>query len=73
MLDFKDKRLITDPEGAEYTNMSVTKFREWAEQIGAVRRIGRARRNDKKIIDQFLDGVRLDGCKGSTENRYTDC
>lgn len=69
MLSFEERRLISDPEGAEYTNMGITKFREWSERIGAVRRIGRRRVNDKKVIDQFLDRGQMDGCTVHTDGQ----
>lgn len=55
MTDTTNKRLLTDKEGANYVGIGVTAFRAWSERIGAVKRFGRRRLNDKSVIDQELD------------------
>lgn len=50
-----EKRLLSVREGADYTGIGVVNFRIWAEQIGALRRIGSRVLFDKTIIDRELD------------------
>ena len=50
----KDKAFLTIAEGAEYTSLGRTYFRQWAEQIGSKRKIGRRVIYDRSVIDQAL-------------------
>lgn len=51
----EEKRLLMEMEGATYSGMGRSYFREWAKQIGARRKFGRAVRYDKAVIDKALD------------------
>lgn len=48
-------RLLSNKELIQYTGLGKTKAREWAEAIGAVRRIGTRVLYDKRVIDAALD------------------
>lgn len=68
-----EKRLLSVREGADYTGIGVVNFRIWAEQIGAVRRIGSRVLFDKTIIDRELDRGQMDECTNLTYNGHPDC
>lgn len=51
-----DPRLLSISELTHYTGLGTSKAREWAKEIGAVRKIGRRVLYDKRIIDAALDG-----------------
>lgn len=55
MTEITVKRMLNDKEGAAYVGLGVTSFRAWSEQIGAVRKFGKRRLNDRMVIDQALD------------------
>lgn len=67
-------RMMDDPQGAAYCGMGLTTFRKWALEIGAVKRFGNIKRNDRKVIDDALDawpadsanrpGEKIDTCAG---------
>lgn len=50
-----DRRLLSVREGADYAGVGLNTFRAWAEQIGAVRRIGSRVLYDRNVIDAALD------------------
>ena len=50
-------RLLNIEQGSTYAGMGKTAFREWAVQIGAVRRFGRSVRYDRRVIDRALDAM----------------
>lgn len=57
------KIYLNDEEGAAYTGMSITAFREWSKRIGCRRKLGAGTRgkvtNVKAIIDKaILEGTR---------------
>lgn len=76
-------RLMSDPQGAAYCGMGITTFRKWAAEIGAVKRFGNIKRNDKKIIDAALDawpavsssrlGEKIDDLFAGDGNLKKDC
>lgn len=49
-------RLLSITELTRYTGLGRTKAREWAEEIGAVRKIGARALYDRYVIDAALDG-----------------
>ncbi len=51
-----DHRLLSITELTHYTGLGRTKAREWAKEIGAVRKIGTRVLYDKHVIDATLDG-----------------
>lgn len=53
------KRMLSEKEGQVYTGLGRTKFRQFADEIGATTHIG-ARRVlfDVRIIDAALDALR---------------
>ena len=53
-------RLVKVEEGARYAGLGMTKFRQWASEIGAVCRFGRAVRYDLHVIDKELDKMKKD-------------
>ena len=53
--DSDDARLLTLDGGCAYTSLGRTYFREWATEIGAVRRFGRSVRYDRNVIDAAID------------------
>lgn len=50
-----DPRLLSITELTRYTGLGRTKAREWAEEIGAVRKIGTRALYDKHVIDAALN------------------
>ena len=50
-----EKRLFNLGELRAYTGMGETKAKQFAEEIGAVRRFGRSVRYDRATIDAALD------------------
>lgn len=50
-----EKRLLSVKEAAAYTGIGTVSLRAWAEQIGAIRRIGSRVLVDKYVIDAALD------------------
>ena len=50
-------RLFNIDQAAMYAGLGKTAFREWADQIGAVRRFGRTVRYDRRVIDRALDAM----------------
>ena len=53
----KNKRMLSVTEGCAYTGLGRNTFRKYAEQIGAVQKIGSRFLFDKKVIDAALDRV----------------
>lgn len=53
----KNKRMLSVAEGCAYTGLGRNTFRKYAEQIGAVQKIGTRVLFDKKVIDAALDRV----------------
>lgn len=60
-----EKRMLSTKEGMEYTGLKQTKFREWAREIGALKKIGSRALYDRTIIDTELDKL---GVAGNEEN-----
>lgn len=50
-----EPRLLSMKELTIYTGLGKTKAREWAESIGAVKKIGTRALYDKQVIDAALD------------------
>ena len=50
-----EPRLLSMAELKAYTGLGKTKAREWADSIGATRKIGRRALYDKRVIDAALD------------------
>ena len=50
-----DARWIDLNQGCDYTGLGKATFRKWAEEQGAVIKIGRSVRYDKVIIDAAMD------------------
>lgn len=50
-----EKRLFNLEELRAYTGMGETKAKQYAEEIGAVRRFGKSVRYDRETIDADLD------------------
>lgn len=48
-------RLLTDDEMADYLATSKSYTREFCDEIGVVRYFGRSGRNDKRIVDAWLN------------------
>ena len=46
--------LFSDRELAQYLHLSVPTARLFAEEVGAVRHFGRARRTDRRVIEAAL-------------------
>lgn len=54
-----EKRMLSEKEGQEYTGLGRTRFRKWADEIGATTRIGTRRvLFDVRVIDAALDAAR---------------
>lgn len=56
-----DKRLLTEPEAADYIGMGRSAARVWLREIGARRTFGRSVRYDLKTIDAALDEMQKTG------------
>ena len=54
-------RLLSIAQLSQYTGLGKTKARIWADEIGAVRKIGTRALFDKQVIDAALDSARQDG------------
>ena len=54
-------RLLSIAQLSQYTGLGKTKARTWADEIGAVRKIGTRTLFDKQVIDAALDSVKEDG------------
>lgn len=52
---FSDKRMLSWSEASGYVGLGRTRTREFCEQIGAVRKIGRRILFDRYAIDRALD------------------
>lgn len=52
---YPGKRLLNLQEFSNYTGLGKTKGREWAEEHGAIRHIGRRLLFDRVVIDRVLD------------------
>lgn len=54
-------RLMTAEQAQGYTGMGKTVFRQWADKIGATRKMSaHLVRYDRKVIDAALDAMRHD-------------
>lgn len=53
--NFEGKRLMSERETCEYVGLGRSKCRSWAEEIGAIRRIGRRVLYDRAVIDRAVD------------------
>lgn len=56
-----EPRLLSMRELTRYTGLGKTKAREWAESIGAARKIGTRALYDKQVIDAALDTQKGEG------------
>ena len=56
-----EPRLLSVKELTQYTGLGKTKAREWAESIGAVRKIGTRALYDRQAIDAALDAQKGEG------------
>ncbi|MBQ9212133.1 MAG: polyprenyl synthetase solanesyl diphosphate synthase [Clostridia bacterium] len=56
-----EPRLLSMKELTKYTGLGQNKARIWAEEVGAVRRIGARVLFDKQAIDAALDTQRGEG------------
>ena len=54
-LNVIEPRLLREQEAIQYTGLGRNSFRQWAAQIGAVRRFGKSVRYDKQVIDREFD------------------
>lgn len=54
-------RLLSISQLSQYTGLGKTKARTWADEIGAVRKIGTRTLFDKQVIDAALDSVKEEG------------
>ena len=54
-------RLLSIAQLSQYTGLGKTKARTWADEIGAVRKIGTRTLFDRQVIDAALDSVKEDG------------
>lgn len=61
----ENKRLLSLQEAMVYTGLKQTKFREWAREIGALKKIGSRALYDRTVIDHTLDQIGA----GANENR----
>ena len=52
--NIRDKALLTEDEARFYVSMGRTAFREWAREIGAIRRRGRRVLYNREVIDNYL-------------------
>lgn len=52
--DISHKLLLKEQEGAFRYGMGRTKFRAWAAQIGAKRKIGRCSLYDREVMDRAV-------------------
>lgn len=53
-IDISQKRMLSVTEAQGYTGLGATYLRKWAEEIGAVKKIGRRVLFDKTVIDDEL-------------------
>lgn len=54
---FEEIRMFSVDEGTRYTGLGKSTFRRWAEEIGAVKRIGSRVLYDRTIIDKAIDNL----------------
>ncbi len=52
-----EKRMLSLHEAMDYTGLKQTKFRAWAKEVGALKKIGGRALYDKRIIDVTLDNI----------------
>lgn len=50
-----EKRMLSLDEAALYTGLGRTSCRQWLDQIGAVKKIGKRVLCDRTVIDRELD------------------
>ena len=50
-------RLLSKAQLCQYTSLGTTKAHRWAEEIGAVRRLGRRTFYDRNFIDSAIDAM----------------
>lgn len=55
------KAYLSDEEGAVYTGMSITTFREWSKRIGARRKLGEGTRGKVVSVRQIIDQKIMEG------------
>jgi len=55
------KIYLNDEEGAAYTGMSITTFREWSKRIGARRKLGEGTRGKVVSVRQIIDQKIMEG------------
>ncbi len=55
--NFEGIRMFSIDEGVIYTGLGRSTFRKWAEEIGAVRKIGTRVLFDRAVIDSALDAA----------------
>ena len=54
-IDLDGIRMFRETEGARYCGLGRTRFRQWCNEIGATRHIGRCVRYDRRVIDRYID------------------
>lgn len=55
-----EKRFLKELEGTQYTGLGRSKFREFAKEIGAVKKVGKRCVYDRKVIDAYFDNYSED-------------
>ena len=55
------KVYLNDEEGAAYTGMSITTFREWSKRVGARRKLGSGTRGKTTNVRAIIDKAILEG------------
>lgn len=58
--DVNNSRLLSAAEASAYCSLGRNGMRAWAEQIGAIRKIGSRVLFDKTVIDKALDEMTAD-------------
>ena len=56
----RKKKFVRYKEGAELYSMGMTKFQEISKEAGAVYKVGQLCLVNTDVLDEYLEGVRLD-------------
>ena len=53
-----EKRMLSIKEAAFYTGLGTTSVRQWLDEIGAIRKIGKRILCDREVIDRAFNEMR---------------
>ena len=56
----RKKKFVRYKEGAELYSMGMTKFQEISKEAGAVYKVGQLCLVNTEVLDEYLEGFRLD-------------